>query len=160
MVTTAATLAISSTARRIGATACRAGAGTTAGKYTVTVTQATTGATLAGSTALAGSTVIDGTNNTLNLQIDGVAKTITIAAGTYDATGLKNAVQAALTTAGAAATASLDPTGRLSLTTNHEGSTASLQVVGGNALASLQFAAATSAAPTAQSASAPTRSQR
>src|SRR4051812_15147669 len=88
VVTTAATLAISSTARRLGATAVQAGAGTTAGKYTVTVTQATAGATVTGTSAVAGSTVIDGTNNTLDLMIDGVATTVSLAAGTYDATGL------------------------------------------------------------------------
>jgi flagellar hook-associated protein 2 len=144
VITTASTLAISSTARRLGATAVQAGVGTTAGKYTVTVTQATAGATATGSAALAGSTVIDGTNNTLDLLIDGVAKTVTVAAGTYDATGLKTALQTALDAGGVDVTASVDGTGRLGLTTGHEGSTASLQVVSGSALTPLRLAAGTS----------------
>lgn len=141
VITTAATLAISSTANKIGASAVQAGVGTTAGSYTVSVTQATTGAVQTGTAALAGSTIIDGTNNTLNLKIDGIARAITIAAGTYDSYGLRTAVQTAVTAAGGGATVGADVAGRLTLTSIHEGSAASLEVVGGSALVPLQLAA-------------------
>ena len=144
VVTTATSLAVSSTAGRIGASTIQVGAGTTNGQYTVSVTQATAGATRTGTTALAASTVIDGTNNTLDLQIDGVARTLTLAAGTYTAAGLATAVQTALDASGGGATASVDGTGRLALSTTHEGSTASLQIVGGSASAPLQLAAGSS----------------
>ena len=50
------------------------------------------------------------------------------------------AVQSAITATGGGATASLDGTGRLRVTTTHEGSAATIQVTGGNALASLGLA--------------------
>ena len=144
VITTATSLAVSSTAAKIGASTIQVGAGTTNGQYTVSVTQATAGAVQTGTAALAGSTVIDGTNNTLDLQIDGAARTLTLAAGTYTAAGLATAVQTALDSTGGGATATVDGTGRLAITTTHEGSTATLQVVGGSAATALQLAAGSS----------------
>jgi flagellar hook-associated protein 2 len=144
VITTATSLAVSSTAGRIGASTIQVGAGTTNGQYTVSVTQATAGATQTGTAALAGSTLIDGTNNTLDLQIDGVARTLTLAAGTYTAAGLATAVQTALDSTGGGAKATLDGSGRLAITTAHEGSAATLQVVGGSAATALQLAAGSS----------------
>ena len=83
------------------------------------------------------STVIDGTNNTLTIEIDGVAHAVTLASGTYTPAELVEVVQDALDAAPADATASLDATGRVRITTTHEGSAASLQVTGGNAMAAL-----------------------
>jgi flagellar hook-associated protein 2 len=109
----------------------------TAGNLTVTVDQATAGATVTGGSALVASTVITGANNTLDIEIDGVARTLTIADGTYSASGLATAVQTAIDATGGGATASLDGNGRLKLTTTHEGSAATLGVTGGAALAAL-----------------------
>jgi flagellar hook-associated protein 2 len=73
----------------------------------------------------------------LTIEIDGVAHAVTIAGGIYSPAALVDAVQTALDTAPAAAEASLDATGRLRITTQHEGSAASLRVTGGNALTAL-----------------------
>ena len=62
-----------------------------------------------GGTALGASTTIDGTNDTLQLSIDGNPFTLTLAHGTYTPAQLAAAVQAAATTAGAPLTASVDP---------------------------------------------------
>jgi flagellar hook-associated protein 2 len=144
VVTSAASLAVSSTVGRLGISTVGVGAGTTTGQYTVTVTQATAGAKRSGSAALGPTTTIDGTNNTLDLQIDGVAKSITIASGTYTASALATQVQAALDSSGAAAKASIDGTGTLTIATTHEGSTALLQVGGGSSLAALKLSAGSS----------------
>ena len=55
------------------------------GTHTITVTQASAGAIKAGDTALGASTTIDGTNDTLQLSIDGNPVTLTLAHGTYNA---------------------------------------------------------------------------
>ena len=108
------------------------------GAHTITVTQASAGATKVAGTALAASTVIDGTNDTLQLSINGSPFTLTLAHGTYNATQLAAAVQAAGTTAGAPLAASVDAaTGKLQLVTTSEGSAATLQLTGGNSLAAL-----------------------
>jgi flagellar hook-associated protein 2 len=141
VATTEASLAISTTSTKLGLGAASVGAGVTAGKYTVTVTQATVGAVKTGTSALAGSTTITaGVNDTLDVLVDGVAKTLTLAAGTYTPATLSTAVQSAATAAGAAVTSSLDGTGRLRLTTTHEGSAATIQVTGGSALGALGLA--------------------
>jgi flagellar hook-associated protein 2 len=140
VITSAATFALSTNAVAVGISSVQAGPGVAPGSYTVSVLQATAGATRTGTAPLAASTLIDGTNNTLNLELDGVATPVTIASGTYDAASLLGAVQTAIDAAGGGATAALDATGRLRLTTTHEGSAASLQVTGGSALASLHLA--------------------
>lgn len=109
------------------------------GSHTITVTQASAGATKLGSSSPATSTVIDGTNDTLTLNIGGSPFTLTLAHGTYNATQLAAAVRAASTSAGAPIAASVDPSGKLQLATTQEGSTATLQVTGGNALAALRL---------------------
>lgn len=137
VVTTQASLAIATTASQIGIGNISVGAGVTPAKYAVSVTQATIGAVKTAGSALAGATLIDGTNNTLTIEIDGVAQSVTIAGGIYSPAALVDAVQTALEAAPAAANASLDATGRLRITTDHEGSAATLRVTGGNALTAL-----------------------
>ena len=86
------------------------------------MTQSSAGATKVGGAALGASTVIDGTNDTLQLSIDGNPFTLTLAHGTYNATQLAAAVQAASTSAGAPIAASVDAaTGKLQLVTTQEG---------------------------------------
>lgn len=145
VVTTASRLAVSTTAKPLGFTSLASSAAVTAGNYTVRVTQATAGASIAGGTAVTGSTVINGANDTLNLTIDGVARTVNIAAGTYAPAGLRAAVQTAIDAAGGGATALLDSANHLKITTTHEGSAASLAITGGSALGSLGMAVTTPA---------------
>ncbi len=109
------------------------------GDHAITVTQASAGATKLGGSTLAASTLVNASNDTLQLEIDGSPVTLTLAHGTYTAAQLVAAVQAAATTAGAAVSASIDGSGKLQLATTHEGSTATLRVTGGNALGSLSL---------------------
>lgn len=138
-ITTASRLAVSTTTRPIGATNVSTDQTVTAGNYTVSVTQATAGASIAGGGAVGASTVITGANNTLDITIDGVARTLTLAAGTYSPADLKNAVQTAIDSSGGGATASIDASNHMKLTTTHEGSAASLGITGGAALTALGF---------------------
>ncbi|HUW88232.1 MAG TPA: flagellar filament capping protein FliD [Candidatus Paceibacterota bacterium] len=108
-----------------------------AGAHTISVTQASTGATVAGSTALAGSTSITSANNTIDVSVDGVASTLTIATGNYTPTQLTQAITQA---SGGTLNASVGAGGALSIATAHQGSTASLQITGGSALATVGLA--------------------
>lgn len=107
------------------------------GAHAISVTQASTGATVTAGTSLAASTSITSTNNTINVSIDGVASTVTIAAGTYTPTQLTQAITQA---SGGTLNASIGAGGNLSIATAHQGSTASLQVTGGTALATVGLA--------------------
>ena len=109
------------------------------GAHSITVTQASSAAVKSGGGALAGSTVIDGTNDTLQLAINGTPTTLTLAHGTYTASQLASAVQSAANAAGAPITASVSGAGALTLTTTRQGSQATLQVTGGNALSALSL---------------------
>ena len=110
------------------------------GSHAITVTQSSAAATKLGSAALGASTTIDGTNDTLQVSVDGNPFTLTLAHGSYTPAQLATAINAAATSAGAPLNASVDATtGKLQLASNDEGSTASLQVTGGNALAVLNL---------------------
>ena len=110
-----------------------AGPGLTTGTHTFEVTQATAGATQTATTALS-EPVTFAAPVTLDVTVDGTAKEYTIAAGTYTDAQLATAVQAA---SGGDLTAAVGGDGRLSLTTTHEGSAASLAVTGGTAAGAL-----------------------
>lgn len=112
------------------------------GAHTIEVTQASAAAVKEGGAALAASTAITtGVNDTIGLSVNGVAHTLTIAAGTYDHSQLAAAVQSAADAAGAAITVSVNNADTLVLSTGREGSAATIQVTGGTALADLQLSA-------------------
>ena len=137
IATTADVLALATGTRSLGIDTVRAGAGLAAGRSTLEVTQASAGATTTG-TALAGSTaIVAGVNDTVDLTVNGAARTVTLAAGTYDRTQLAAAVQAAIDATGGGVTAAVDGAGALELTTAREGSAASLRITGGTALTAL-----------------------
>lgn len=131
VVTADALLAVSSTTSAIGATKVAVGAGVTAGSYTATVTQATTGARRTGTTTIAASTTF-ATAQTLGYEVGGVAKSISISAGTYTPTTLAAAIQTQIDGQGGGVTAAIDGSGRLQLTTTREGSAASLRITNAN----------------------------
>lgn len=107
------------------------------GNHTIAVTQASSGASLTATAAPASSTtVVTGSNDTLNYNLNGQAGSLTIAAGTYTASGLAAAVQ---TASGGALTASINPSGDMVLTTAAQGSGTSFQVTGGDAAPALGF---------------------
>jgi flagellar hook-associated protein 2 len=136
-VTSSARLAVSNTANRLGVTAASFDDAVTAGKYTLEVTQSSVAARRTGTTTAA-STVVTGSNNSLQVSVNGTARSVTIAAGTYSRSQLAAAVQTAL---GPDVSVSADAaTGALSVATTREGSSASLQFTGGSALTTLGLA--------------------
>jgi len=139
-VTANATILLATGAQAVGFSTLASDPALPLGSHTITVTQASAGAHKAGTGALNTSTTIDGTNDTLQLSIDGNPLTLTLAHGTYTASQLAAAVQTAATAAGAPLTASVDATtGALQLATTEEGSVATLQVTGGDALTALNL---------------------
>lgn len=99
-----------------------------AGSHTLTVTQASAGATKTGTAAPAASTTIStGVNDSLRVTVGGVVTDLTLTAGTYDPSQLAAELTAQL---GGRATATVGTDGRLVLTTTAEGSAATLQVGG------------------------------
>jgi flagellar hook-associated protein 2 len=105
------------------------------GSHSLTVTTSTGGATLNGTSApSAVTTVTTGVNDGLSYTIDGVAKNLTLAAGTYSANQLASAVAAA---SNGDFTAQMNGSGNLALTTTAQGSAHSASITGGTALAAL-----------------------
>ena len=140
VVTTSPTISLARNSVDIGVGTVRATAGLAAGDQDVTVTQASAAAVRRSDTPLAASTDITGlVNDSLSLEVDGVAATLTLTAGTYTAQELADEVSTQLSAAGLAATAALDADGNLAITTNREGSAASVQITGGTALGSLNL---------------------
>ena len=138
-ITSAPALFVAAQGKSIGFSAFSSDNALALGNHTITVTQASSAARKTSDSPLSGMTTIDGTNDTLQLDVNGTPTTLTIAHGTYTTTDLAAAVQAAAGTAGAPISVGIDGSGTLSITTSREGSAASLQVTGGNALAALNL---------------------
>ena len=124
---------------------------TVAGNYALAVTQLATRASLAASQP-AGLTIVAGVNDQLDVSVDGVAASVTLAAGTYgSADSLAAEVQsklngaAALTTAGVSVVVS-QSAGVLSITSTQYGSSSSVSLNGGNGATNLMGAAPASTA--------------
>jgi flagellar hook-associated protein 2 len=109
------------------------GSGLALGSHAIKVTQASSGATKTATTALGATTAITaGVNDTIDVEIDGVAKTYTIAPGAAYTT---SALATAITTAsGGDLTVTVDDTDHLVFTTTDEGTAATLKITGGTAL--------------------------
>jgi flagellar hook-associated protein 2 len=111
--------------------------------YTVHITQAAQRATITGSSAIAASTVIDGTNNSLTLTVDGKASTITLASGTYTAQSLANELQTEINAVanpkGGSVAVTLN-SGSLVITSKRYGAASTVSVDSGSSMASLGFA--------------------
>lgn len=127
------------------------GAASQPGAYAVHITAAATRATAQAASALASSTVIDGSNNGLSLSVDGTASgPIAIPHGSYTPAQLAAALQSALNAspqlaaAGAKASVSLDG-GRLRIASERYGSSSAVTGLGGSALAALGFSVGTAA---------------
>jgi flagellar hook-associated protein 2 len=114
------------------------------GSYAVNVTQlATQGKTVGASAISLPLDIVAGSNDTLNLTVDGVAATITLAPGSYSTTeALLAELQAkingvsALSSRGIAV-AVTDNAGTLTLSSAKYGSTSSVSITGGNAATAL-----------------------
>lgn len=108
----------------------------------VHVTQAAESAAISAANNLAASTVIDGSNDTLGLTLDGRAATLTLAHGTYSRSEIATLLQAAIGSnadyLGRKATVSLDGD-KLVATSNSMGSTSGVILTGGSAATVLGF---------------------
>ena len=117
-----------------------ASSSTKAGSYALNVTQLATQATALGNVVLGGTTTIStGLNDTLSLSVDGVAASVTLAAGDYTPAQLAAQIQSKingasmLSAAGSVVTVSL-ASGALSISSNRYGSASIIQSIAGNAL--------------------------
>ncbi len=113
---------------------------TKAGSYGVNVTALATQGSLVGS-AVAGLTITTGVNDTLNVSVNGVSATVTLAPGAYTAASLASQVQAAINgtpafSAAGASVAVTESSGILTITSKRYGS-ASTVSASGNAATSL-----------------------
>lgn len=118
---------------------------TQAGTYQVSITAAATRGTVTAANAVAGSTVIDASNDGVAIRIDGTASgTLTLTHGTYTASQLAQALESAInsatefTTAGITATVSVDA-GKLVVTSNAYGADSRVSGATGTALTALGF---------------------
>ncbi|MCI2974622.1 MAG: flagellar filament capping protein FliD [Ferrimicrobium sp.] len=115
-----------------------AGSGLAVGNHSFAVTQALTGGTATGSSALASSITIGSSNDTIDATVNGTAESFTIASGTYTPSQLAQAVSTATSTSGTPLlNAQVNTRGQLEVGTSLLGSSASLQITGGSALSSL-----------------------
>ncbi len=137
LVAADAAIFVAAGGRRIGFATFASDDDLATGEHTITVTQSSAAATKAGTTALATSTVVDGTNDTVLVEVNGTAHTLTIASGTYDRSQLVAALQDAADAAGAAVTVTLNQDDTISVATSREGSAATIRVTGGSALGAL-----------------------
>ena len=131
------------------------GTGLTLGGHSVDVTQASQAASTTGTVALGSQTgglgVVTGSNDTVDVTVDGTAYTLTLGpspAGGYSGSSLLAALQSAIAAAGAVGVLSAGYAGNgdLVLASADQGSSQSLQVTGGTALATLGLSAMGSAA--------------
>ncbi len=130
-----------------------AGSGLTIGSHSVVVSQASAAASTTGTGGVGNQTAvtIGAGNNTVNVTVNGSAYTLTLGnspVGGYTGSGLLSAVQSAIGAAGASGVlqAGYDLNGNLILSTADQGSSQSLQVTGGTALATLGLSTMASAA--------------
>ena len=146
-VVTDGPLLLTSGIEALGFSSVVAGSSLAAGEHALAVTAASTAATLSGTTPVAASVTVTNGQNTVNLTVDGVARTVTLAAGTYTPASLTAELQNKL---GTGVTATLGGDGKLSLTGTTTGSTSSLTVTGGSnqLLTSLGLTAGASATGT------------
>ena len=112
------------------------------GQYDVVVTRLATQGTLTSNATLGANTVINGTNNTLTVQVDGTSTTITIPNGTYTPDKMAAALQAAINgnsqfVANGSTVTVKQTAGVLSITSNRYGSASNIRVTSGNAQTTL-----------------------
>lgn len=111
------------------------------GNYSLNISQIATQGTAVGSTAAA-LTINEGVNDTLDLTIDGVSTSITLAAGTYSATALAAEIQSRINGESAISSAGIkvklsESAGIFTITSNQFGSASTVSITGGNGKSSL-----------------------
>jgi flagellar hook-associated protein 2 len=133
-VVASGTILIGSGGSALGLASFTAGSGLSVGAHSISVTQASAGATVAAATPLASSTTITGANDEIDVDVNGSPLAVTIASGTYTPGQLAQAITSG---SGGALNASVSSSGLLSIATTQQGSTATLAVTGGSALSAL-----------------------
>jgi flagellar hook-associated protein 2 len=118
----------------LGLASFTAGSGLSVGAHSISVTQASAGATVAAGTPLAASTTISSANDEIDVNVNGAPVSVTIASGTYTPTQLAQAIGQG---SGGTLSATVTSAGLLAIATTQQGTSASLQVTGGSALAPL-----------------------
>lgn len=111
------------------------------GSYALNVTQLATQGSATGSNAAA-LTINSGANDILDLDINGISTSITLAAGTYTADALAAEIQSKINGASAIASANISVSvtqseGVLSIVSDQYGSASTVSITGGNASADL-----------------------
>ncbi|MDA8108577.1 MAG: flagellar filament capping protein FliD [Betaproteobacteria bacterium] len=129
-----------------------AGTNTQAGTYSVNVSALATQGRATGSVGLGSTTTITaGSNDQLDVSVDGVGASITLAPGSYTpaqlAAQLQSAINgaSAISAAGAGVSVSVNASNQLVITSNRYGSSSSASVTGGTAEADVFGPAASSA---------------
>ena len=111
--------------------------------YQVDITQAATRASLTGTTDLTASTVIDGSNRTIDLELDGATATVTLNEGTYTRQELADHVEDIINGSSELSGRSVSVTlegDQLKITSDSYGNSSSLLLSGGTALTTLGYA--------------------
>ena len=129
-------------AASLGFASLTAGSGLTVASHNITVNSALTGATIVGSPVAATTTISTGSNDTFTANVNGAAKSFTLAAGTYTQSQLASALQSA---SGGLLNVTVGSNGGLSVSTASLGSSSSLAITGGTALSSLGLTTNTTA---------------
>jgi len=125
-----------------------AGVNTAEGGYSINISQLATQGTFVGSAA-ANTTITQGVNDTLNIEIDDQTATIVLSAGTYTASSLANEIQSrinGLTTFenNDVSVTVTENSGVLTITSDKYGEESIANITGGNGLTDLFGAGATS----------------
>ncbi|MGH8807770.1 MAG: flagellar filament capping protein FliD [Noviherbaspirillum sp.] len=119
------------------------------GTHAVYLTSLATQGKVAGSSVVAPTTTIDGTNKDLTLTVDGVTASVSLAAGSYTPSTLITQVQStinsasAFSSAGIAVSVTLDGAGKMVITSNKYGSTSKVTITGSGVATLLGTATAT-----------------
>jgi flagellar hook-associated protein 2 len=117
------------------------GTGLAVGVQNFSVTQASNAAVKVGDTALTDGVVIDGTNNTIDISVNGTSQTLTLAQGTYATkddlvTAVRDSFDAVIGLDDVL-TVAKNPVDQIEFVTVREGSAATVQITGGTALTDL-----------------------
>ena len=110
--------------------------------YQVDIIQAAERATVSAHTAVATTTVLDASNNTLEISLDGASAAVTLTAGTYTATELAAHLESTLNSQeefNGRSVSVAEQAGVLSITSDAYGSSSAVAVTGGTALPTLGF---------------------
>ena len=122
VVTTAPSFLVATGGAALGFSALGASGGLSLGAHSLAVTQSSQAASLSGGAAAGSATTITtGTNDSLDVSVNGSAYVLTLGAGTYTPSQLVTAIDQAATTAGAPLAASIGDNGNLQLSSLRQG---------------------------------------